>query len=139
MNTKTATRKTKASTSGVARNRAPAAYSKTRPAVTTALAAARKPPAKSRIKAAAPLPLVEIQTAAEPARGSKQARLITILRARPGATINQMMKLTGWQAHTVRGTISRVLRKKLLLVVACDSSNTSGEHVYRIVGSAAVA
>jgi hypothetical protein len=48
----------------------------------------------------------------------------------------KMMAVTGWQAHTVRGTISGVLRKKLGLNVTCESSAKSGERVYRIVNSA---
>jgi hypothetical protein len=50
---------------------------------------------------------------------TKQSQLIIMLSALPGATIAQMMALTGWQAHTVRGTISGVLRKRLGLNVAC--------------------
>lgn len=138
MNTKTAHSKTKASTSSVVRKRVTLnASAKARHAV--APASAHKLPARNRIKAATPSNSIDMPEASEPGRDSKQARLIALLRARPGATINQMMKLTGWQAHTVRGTISRVLRKKLLLVVTCDSSAKSGEHVYRIVGSVAVA
>jgi len=72
----------------------------------------------------------------QPARGCKQARLITMLRAKRGASFDQMMSLTGWQAHTVRGTISRVLRKRLRLIVVCKSSTDSSKHLYRIVGSA---
>jgi hypothetical protein len=33
-----------------------------------------------------------------------------------------MVQLTGWQAHTVRGVISGVLRKKLGLQVSCAES-----------------
>ncbi len=68
--------------------------------------------------------------------GSKQARLINLLRAPAGATIEQMTTLTGWQAHTVRGTISGVLRKKRGFTVTCTSQTKSGERRYRIVGSA---
>ncbi len=71
------------------------------------------------------------------ARDSKQARLIALLSSKPGATIDQMKELTGWQAHTVRGTISGVLRKRLGLTVTCESSADSGGRLYRIVGSAA--
>ena len=70
-----------------------------------------------------------------PAGTSKQARLITMLRALPGATIEQMMTLTGWQAHTVRGTISGVLRKKLGLNVTCEVRDGSGRSLYRIIGA----
>lgn len=71
-----------------------------------------------------------------PAGQSKQASLISLLQAAPGATIEQMTTLTGWQAHTVRGTISGVLRKKLGLNVTCAPSTESGPRLYRIVGTA---
>lgn len=44
---------------------------------------------------------------------NKQAQLIQLLSSASGATIPQMMQLTGWQAHTVRGAISGALRKRL--------------------------
>jgi hypothetical protein len=67
----------------------------------------------------------------ESAGTSKQARLISMLSASSGATLEQMMTLTGWQAHTVRGTISGVLRKRLGLNVVCTGS--AGSRSYRIV------
>jgi hypothetical protein len=45
-----------------------------------------------------------------------------------------MMPLTSWLAHTVRGTISGVLRKKLGLNVTCQAASDSGDRAYRIVG-----
>jgi len=70
----------------------------------------------------------------QPTGANKQARLIALLGAAPGATIEQMMKLTGWKAHTVRGTISGVLRKRLGLQVVCGGD--AGSRVYRIVAAA---
>lgn len=64
--------------------------------------------------------------------GTKQSRLIALLRAQPGATIDQMTALIGWQPHTVRGTISGVLRKRLQLNVILDQAT----RVYRIVEAA---
>ena len=64
--------------------------------------------------------------------GSKQARLIALLRSTSGGTIEQMTALTGWQAHTVRGTISGVLRKRLGLTVATEPATEGGSRVYRI-------
>ena len=64
-----------------------------------------------------------------------ESQLIALLRSAPGASIVQMTNLTGWQPHTVRGTISGVLRKKLGLDVACTAGE-SGVRVYRIVASA---
>jgi hypothetical protein len=46
-----------------------------------------------------------------------------------------MMALTGWQAHSVRGAISGVLRKKLGLKVRCDRYADGGTRVYRIAAA----
>lgn len=42
---------------------------------------------------------------------TKQAQIIETLSAKEGASIDEMMKLTGWQKHTVRGVLSRVIKK----------------------------
>jgi len=136
MTTKTSHRKTKAPTSSIISKVAPATTN-SRKRSTTAASSTKvsKSPARNRVKAAPPSAAVALPAPANPVRDSKQARLIAKLRAKPGATIDQMMTLTGWQAHTVRGTISGVLRKKFGLTVNCESSTDSGEHLYRIVNS----
>ena len=65
----------------------------------------------------------------------KQSRLIDLLKRPEGASMPDMMGITGWQAHSVRGVISGVLRKKLGLNVICESSTDSGQRFYRIVSS----
>ena len=65
---------------------------------------------------------------------SKQARVIALLRTTSGGSIEQLTKLTGWQPHTVRGTISSVLRKRLGLTVSSEVL-PSGVRAYRIVES----
>ena len=61
--------------------------------------------------------------------GSKAAQ-VCILLARPqGATLNEIRKETGWQAHTVRGFISRNLSKHGRKV---RSFEREGERVYRL-------
>ena len=42
---------------------------------------------------------------------TKQAQIIETLSTKKGASIDEMMKLTGWQKHTVRGVLSRVIKK----------------------------
>ncbi|MDD7909961.1 DUF3489 domain-containing protein [Pseudovibrio exalbescens] len=42
---------------------------------------------------------------------TKQAKIIETLSTKEGASIDEMMKLTGWQKHTVRGVLSRVIKK----------------------------
>jgi len=50
--------------------------------------------------------------------GSKTAKFLDLLRRSGGATSADLMKATGWQAHSVRGFISGVLGKKMGLKVA---------------------
>ena len=93
-----------------------------------------KRPATSQKRQSTPL-----ASPATSAQVSKQARLIALLQSEPGATISQMRSLTGWQAHTVRGTISGALRKRLGLNVVCNAMNESGARIYRIVAAQASA
>jgi|SoiMethySBSTD1v2_1073268.scaffolds.fasta_scaffold364976_1 hypothetical protein len=66
--------------------------------------------------------------------GSKQSRIVAMLRAPNGATISAMMEATGWQQHSVRGFLAGVVRKKLKLTL--HSSKVDGQRVYRIEGNA---
>lgn len=62
---------------------------------------------------------------------SKQAQLITMLKTVEGATIEEIVKTFGWQAHTVRGAIAGALKKKLGLDVTSEKVENRGR-VYRI-------
>ena len=78
------------------------------------------------------------QTSGEPkskkaVAGSKQSRVITMLRSPDGATIAAMMKATGWQQHSVRGFLAGIVRKKLKLKL--DSKKIDGSRVYSIKGA----
>ncbi|WP_228445797.1 DUF3489 domain-containing protein [Terricaulis silvestris] len=64
---------------------------------------------------------------------SKLERVIAALRAPKGATISDLMELTGWQAHSVRGAISGALKKQHGLAIA--STKSGDERVYRIGGA----
>jgi hypothetical protein len=61
--------------------------------------------------------------------GSKAARVCSLLSRPQGATLNEIRSETGWQAHTVRGFISRNLSKPGRKV---RSFEREGERVYRL-------
>jgi Protein of unknown function (DUF3489) len=61
---------------------------------------------------------------------TKTARVIALLQRPQGATLQVIMRATGWQTHSVRGFISGQLKKKLGLKVR--SSIRDGERVYSI-------
>jgi hypothetical protein len=83
---------------------------------------------KPKIRKAKP---VQAAAAKESRPDSKQAKLIALLRRPEGATIAQVAKTFGWQAHTVRGVFSGALKKKLGLTVTSDKAE-GGVRVYRI-------
>jgi hypothetical protein len=71
------------------------------------------------------------QGATEARDGSKKAEVLELLRRKQGATLAEIMKTTGWQAHTVRGFVSGTLTKKLGLKV--ESFRTEDkERTYRV-------
>jgi hypothetical protein len=69
-----------------------------------------------------PVPLVQL---------SKQDMVIAMIKQAKGATITELMTATGWQAHSVRGVISAVLKKRLNLNVISELS-AKGHRRYRI-------
>ncbi|WP_028769448.1 DUF3489 domain-containing protein [Silanimonas lenta] len=64
-------------------------------------------------------------------QNSKQARVIAMLRRPEGATVRQIVEATGWQPHTVRGTLVGALKKKLGLTIVSEKV-PSGERIYRL-------
>ena len=70
--------------------------------------------------------------AAAPERGTKTAKILALLKRPGGASLQQLRKATGWQAHSVRGFLSGTLKKKMGLRVT-STKPENGERTYRIV------
>ena len=65
-----------------------------------------------------------------PEHRNKKAEVIALMKRPKGATLGEIMALTGWQTHTVRGFIS-ILGKKGGEQVE-SSKNTAGERTYKL-------
>jgi len=64
-------------------------------------------------------------------KGSKKDEILRLLRRPAGATLKNLMTITGWQAHSVRGFISAAVGKKMGLRVA-SSRREDGQRVYQV-------
>ena len=62
--------------------------------------------------------------------GSKKAIVLALLKRPGGATLNEIMAATEWQAHSVRGFISGSLGKKMGLTVE-STRREDGERLYQ--------
>ena len=83
-------------------------------------------------------PIPDVATGAEPAlkprtprEGTKQAKLIAMLRAPEGATIEEIMAATNWASHTIRGAMAGALKKKLGLTITSEKVEGRGR-IYRL-------
>ena len=70
--------------------------------------------------------------AAPPERGTKTAKILALLKRPGGASLQQLRKATGWQAHSVRGFLSGTLKKKMGLRVT-STKVLDGDRTYRII------
>jgi len=65
--------------------------------------------------------------------GTKKARILILLKRPKGATVDDIMTATGWQAHSVRGFISGNLIKRMGLKVN-STRGSGGRRTYQITG-----
>ena len=69
---------------------------------------------------------------AEGARdGSKASKILELLKQEGGATLESLMKATGWRAHSVRGFLSGTIRKKMGVEVT-SAKTEKGERTYQV-------
>ena len=71
------------------------------------------------------------KTGAAARQGSKTAKFLALLKRPGGATGADLMKATGWQAHSVRGFLSGTVSKKLGLAVTSAKAE-DGERTYSV-------
>ena len=76
----------------------------------------RRPKAQRRRKIVSP-----------PKPGSKADRILGLLQQAEGATLDHLMSATGWQAHSVRGFLSNLKRKRSLKI---RSRKHEGQRTY---------
>ena len=67
---------------------------------------------------------------------SKLQTCLGLLNSAEGATIDELIAATGWQAHSVRGFLAGTVKKKLNLVLESSKAG-DGVRRYRIVKSGA--
>ena len=94
-------------------------------------AAAAKPNKAAATKNTAKTPKAAKPEAEGVRAGSKTATILDLLRRAKGATLNEIMEATSWQAHSVRGFVSGTLGKKMGLTVKSEKRE-DGTRVYSI-------
>jgi hypothetical protein len=86
-------------------------------------ATARKGPSKA-------ISSGNVQSSATPEPSNKKAQVIAMMLRPNGVSLNEIIRATGWQKHTVRGFVS-ILGSKAGQKIQ-SSKNSAGERNYRI-------
>jgi hypothetical protein len=108
----------------------PKATKKARAAARSAHVAPKKSKAGKKAKTTKKAPKGG-KKAGGPRDGSKSARIVDLLKQPGGATAKELMKLTGWQPHSLRGFLSGTVSKKMGLTVVSTKAE-DGERTYSI-------
>ncbi len=70
-------------------------------------------------------------SAKKPTGKGKGETIVELLRRKGGATLADLTKATGWQAHSVRGFMSAQIGKNLGLKLE-STKHEDGQRIYRI-------
>lgn len=65
---------------------------------------------------------------------SKLDKLVAALRMPKGATLAQLVTITGWQPHSVRGAMSGSLKKQRGLTITSTKSGDN-DRIYKIAST----
>jgi hypothetical protein len=65
----------------------------------------------------------------KPRAESKAAKILQLIGRAQGATLGEIMRATGWQAHSVRGFLSTAAKKQQLPIAS--SRNEAGQRIYK--------
>jgi len=102
----------------------------------------RHEPAEALPDDVAPEPASDEPKPRRQREGTKQARMIAMLKRPEGATVEQLAEALNWARHTVRGAMAGALKKKLGLTITservrCVGPNHEGARgsysIYRVV------
>ena len=63
--------------------------------------------------------------------GSKTAKVLDLLKRKGGVTAKELLKVTGWQPHSLRGFLSGTVGKKMGLTLV-SAKGGDGERTYSI-------
>src|SRR5262249_21758677 len=94
---------------------------------------AEKKSASAKKSHKAPKTTKRAKSAATGREGSKTSKVLDLLKRSRGATLQELMKATGWQAHSVRGFLSGTVGKKMALAVT-SAKGEDGERSYSTKG-----
>lgn len=105
------------------------------PTASAAAKGGRKPRGPRKGSKAKTAPSPSVSGAASATTGiTKGSMILNLLQRKKGASMDEMRGVTGWQAHSVRGFLSAVVRKKLGLELISETGK-DGVRRYRVVAS----